>query len=393
MWQRIALLVLATGLFLDPSAFARGSAPSQSEVVSLLSTHRYSQLDRRFSAIQQMYERGAISDEQLRDAFRAFYFTTPSLAPDFDEWVTQFPRSYAAHLARGIYYKKVGEASRGNSFASETSAEQFREMDQAFVRASADFNESLSLTKKPLLTLLHQLTVAQSYGQKSEERTLLDRSIAMDPHNYVVRYAYMYVLQSRWGGSLEQMQLFLEQCRKAHLSAGQLRSLEAVVADEEAFTARYVDHDDEAALRAYRREAELDPKEHCGVCGPTEQAADTLLEEMKYEEAIRLYSKVLARFPKDLHALYNRGFSELQVKRPKVAVGDIRRAAELGSPDAQDLLGKMYLVGTTLPQDRDKAIAWLTRAADQGFEPSKALLELAKNRNAKFSPQPGTPQF
>jgi len=393
MWQRIALLALAAGLSLNPAAFARESSLSQAEVSSLLSTHRYAELDARFSAIQQMYERGAINDEQLRDAFRAFYFSTPALAPDFDEWVKKFPRSYAARLARGIFYKKLGEAARGNAFASETSDEQFAGMERLLGVASADFDLSLSLTGKPLLTLLHQLTVAQSLGQSAEERALLDRSIAMDPNNYVVRYAYMYTLQSRWGGSLEQMKQFLKECRKAHLSADQLRSLEAVMADEEAFTARYVEHDDDAALRAYRKEAKLNPKRSCTPCGPIEQAADTLVEEAKYGDAIPLYSKVLAHDPKDIDALYRRGFSELQDRRPKAAVRDIRRAAELGNPDAEDLLGKMYLVGTTLPQNRDKAIEWLTKAANQGFEPSKALLELAKNRNASLLPQPGTPRF
>src|SRR5579863_3527977 len=140
---------------------------------------------------QHAYARGAINDEQLREVFRGFYFTTPTLASNFDEWIAQFPRSYVAHLARGIYYKKIGQELRGGQAASETSREQFRAMEQAFVKASTDLEESLSLDPKPLLTYVHQLTIDQLLGRGAEERAILERSIALDNNNYVVRDAYM----------------------------------------------------------------------------------------------------------------------------------------------------------------------------------------------------------
>jgi hypothetical protein len=129
-----------------------------------LSDRRYSELDKRLTLIQQAYERGTINDEQLREVFRSFYFTTPSLASNFDEWVGQFPRSYVAHLARGIYYKKIGQEARGGATASETSPEQFQAMEQALARASADFEQSLSLDPKPMLTYMQGVQILPRPG-------------------------------------------------------------------------------------------------------------------------------------------------------------------------------------------------------------------------------------
>jgi len=77
------------------------------------------------------------------------------------------------------------------------------------------------------------------------------------------------------------------------------------MADQEAFIARYVEHDDDAALRAYRKEAKLNPKRSCTPCGPMEQAADTLVEEATYGDAIPLYSKIPAA-----RALHDNGACE-----------------------------------------------------------------------------------
>src|SRR6188768_804247 len=109
MAQRTAAFIfIVIAVFHGALASADEALPSQDEIVALLSTAQYAQLDRRLTSIQGAYKRGAIDDVKLREAFRSFYFTTPSLAKNFDQWVREFPESYVAHLARGIYYKKVG---------------------------------------------------------------------------------------------------------------------------------------------------------------------------------------------------------------------------------------------------------------------------------------------
>jgi uncharacterized protein len=81
------------------------------------------------------------------------------------------------------------------------------------------------------------------------------------------------------------------------------------------------------------------------------------------------------------------------LQQPKAALEDLLQAAGQGDAYAQDLLGRMYLLGTSIPQDRDKAIEWLQKAADQGYEPAKELLPLALDKNRTPMPLPGGPRF
>ena len=64
---------------------------------------------------------------------------------------------------------------------------------------------------------------------------------------------------------------------------------------------------------------------------------------------------------------------------PEAAVGLVVRAAELGSPEAQWrsgqlLAGRIFVPMSGISQDRDAAIQWFTRAAEQGHHRSEEAL-------------------
>ncbi len=109
--------------------------------------------------------------------------------------------------------------------------------------------------------------------------------------------------------------------------------------------------------------------------------------------ATELYSKVLAGAPDSISNLDHLGFSELQVDKPQLAIIDFKRAANLGDAYAMDMLGKMYLLGTSVPQDRVRAIQWLERAAAPGYQPSKEILPMARNSAMQPRLEPGGPRL
>jgi TPR repeat protein len=76
-----------------------------------------------------------------------------------------------------------------------------------------------------------------------------------------------------------------------------------------------------------------------------------------------------------------------------LAVIDFTRAANLGDPYAIDMLGKMYLLGTSISPNHDKAIEWLERAAALGYQPSKDILPMALNPAMKPIPELGSPRL
>ena len=109
-------------------AFAETSTASQTEVRTLLLKGEFSTLDQRFGNLQSAYTAGTLSEDELRSAFRVFYDSDAALKTAFERWVAQSPKSYVAHLARGIYYKNVGTKQRGSAWASNTSEKQFAAM-------------------------------------------------------------------------------------------------------------------------------------------------------------------------------------------------------------------------------------------------------------------------
>jgi Tfp pilus assembly protein PilF len=385
-----ALVLFISGLSGQLRADGPSTPPSEQVALTLLMDGNFSELDKIYGAIQHAYTNGAIPEDELRADFRVFYSTDSELARQYDSWVEHSPDSYVAHLARGIYYKKIGQEDLGNKEILETSDFQTAGMDPALKLSDQELDKSLSLDRKPLLTYLHMINVRTFLGDQAGARALYDRAISLDPHSFIIRENLLGALKTRWGGSTEQMQAFLAECRQAGLSVSQVRALEAIVAEDEAWVHRYRDLDADAAIRDYEKAAELNPDASCLPCGPIVKAAYLLVEKQRYDEAIAQFDKVVTSDPKSLQARTGRAFSELQLNRIDAAVADFQFAADLGDAYAQDTLARMYLVGTSVPQDQDKAIMLLEKAAAQGYGPAINLLPLARNRALKALAAPGS---
>jgi Domain of unknown function (DUF4034) len=218
----------------DPSDTPEEMA-SQRESLNLLRQSRYVELDRKMNGIQRSYEVGNITDERLLHEFRAFYDTDPALAGQYDAWVEKMPRSYSALVARGLYLRYLGKQARGSAYIEETPRRQIEIMSTYLARAMRDYNASLTLTKKPLLTYHSIIAVTMLdaiVGGDDLARRMLNESIRVDPRNVVVRYKYFASLQTRWGGSLQQMLDFEKQARAAGLSDAQLRYFASMLVAE-----------------------------------------------------------------------------------------------------------------------------------------------------------------
>lgn len=355
-------------------AIARRRTPEmgQDEVRSLLAAHQFATLDRHFSNVQRDYVDGLISDVDLRNAFRVFYPTDAALEPKYDAWVGQFPRSYVAHLARGIYLKRVGAARRGDAFIDGTSIAQLIGMSLAYRRAAADFHASASLDAKPILTYMHAMDISRQYGHAVENRQLLDLSVRVDPMNFIVRQKYMLSLEPRWGGSMPQMRAFLEECSRANLPDARLRQLKAVIvadqADMDYFSGRYA-----PAASEYREAIQLGGETPCLVC-----AGYAMATEKRYADAVQVYSQMLAANPADPYALSWRAYAYAELQDPR-AIADFTAAANLGSTYSQVRLGRYNLEGVPgiVPQDRAAAIAWFRKAAEAGDPEGARYLKAA----------------
>jgi hypothetical protein len=151
------------------------------------------------------------------------------MEPNLDAWVSAYPTSYAARLARGTHYFKAGVQTRGAQFGDHTTSEQWRGMGIYLDKARQDLQESLTLDPKPLESYNVLMRVVMQLGEPQAVRQLFESAVALDPHTVIARMAYMRSLETRFYGSLDQMSALLQSSRDAGLSADQLAPLQKMV--------------------------------------------------------------------------------------------------------------------------------------------------------------------
>jgi tetratricopeptide (TPR) repeat protein len=343
------------------SLAAEPAGPDATQRRATLKEGRYAELNHDMTAVQQAYEHGSISDEQLFEAFRAFYFADPDLEPKLDQWVARFPRSYVALLARGIYYDAMGWVKRGGKYARDTREEQFAGMQAYHRMAIRDLSKSIELDPKPTLSYVEEIEIGKAEGMKKENRELLDQAIKKDPRNIVVRRTYLYSIRTRWGGSAEQMAAFVDECQRSDLPATTLREFEAlVIADRAWVMMRNGDYP--SAEKAYAQALAMMPDDRDTLT----QMSDVLIHEHKYEQAVAPLSRLINIDPHNIYALSNRGAIYQRMKQPERAVKDYAKAAELGDEFSENELGKFYWHGIAVPRDRERAIKLFRSAAEKG---------------------------
>jgi beta-lactamase regulating signal transducer with metallopeptidase domain len=199
---------------------------------TLLRQQRYEELDQRMNGFQYAYRSGSPSEEGLLQEFSAFELADPDMEPNLDAWIATYPNSYAAHLARGIHYFKSGVQTRGNQDYDHTTSAQLHGMQLYLEKARQDLQDSLALDPKPMVSYGILMRTNMQLGDQTAVRTLLNTALKLDPRALIPRRAYLRSIQTRWGGSLEQMIDFVQSSKAAALTPGQLADLQQFVDDE-----------------------------------------------------------------------------------------------------------------------------------------------------------------
>lgn len=106
--------------------------------------------------------------------------------------------------------------------------------------------------------------------------------------------------------------------------------------------------------------------------------------------AVSIYNRILEVRKDDARALFERGLVFREIKRDNARYfADQAASAKLGYVYAQNNIGYFYMSGDDgFPVDLQEAKAWLTMAANQGFQHSKEKLAyveslLAQQRKTK----------
>ncbi len=371
-------------------------------LVRLLRAAHFEQLERKTSSLDVAYLKDSKALRAYDDAMRAFQTTDETVAARLNEWVKRFPDSYGARLARSNYFIERGWQVRGKKYVDQTPPENITAMNAWFDKALADLRKARSLSKKPMLSYLYEMQIVMARGSDNENRALLRQATALDPGEVMVYRAYMLSLRPQWGGSIEQMNAFLDEARRAPLEKEDLRYLEAKIwrararqskldkdyrAAIEHYTraialfeedetygnrgdlhARLNQHD--KAIQDFGRALELKPLNHWALL----RRGTSRKELGDIDGALADLDEVLRVNPESVTAYAQRAHCHLKRKDYTQATADLGKAAKGKDSWALRTLGDMHWDGVGMPADKQAAVRYWKDAAVAGDRPARERL-------------------
>lgn len=353
----------------------------EERILQLLRSRHFQQLDEYYLQLQRLYEEGnGLDDWQLLGKYQPFYNTSPANEPLLTEWITEFPKSYPARLARGIYYRKVGEEKRGGEWVRKTPRENLNQLSKYLDLATDDLLLSRSLALKPIVSLVHLLNITKHRDGDLGNRYRLEEANRIDPANFGARRRYMLTLTPRWGGSYEEMHDFLRECRSQQIPAEHIRMFEAIIHSDMANMLRH-DRRPAEAFQHFRHALVL----LNGIDNPdtidTIEALQGLIYAAQETNTLERVTDDLDRYlsimPHDVKILSYRGIVRERQGRFEEASADFTSAAMQGHAWSQFRIGQRLLFNSpsVTEKNQQEGLTWVKKSAQQGYEPALKLLQ------------------
>ncbi len=362
------LLRLVLGLavlvsFPFPALAEPGDEPGEAtkandDVYVKLQSRNYAELEQQFSRHLDSYAAGRISENELASKF-AIFSRSYSLESRFDEWVSAYPKSYAARLARAMYGVSDAWRKRGSEFASQTTDRQLRGFVEQLKKAATDLQVSIELYSRPVESYRHLIRISMGLGLGAG-RSFLDAALKLDGEAYYPRFDYLNSITPKWGGSVRQMESFIEESRRSPMSDKDKVRLEvehhSFLAQQAFWDKQYISAS-EHYLKAYQL---LNDAKWLYWSGKS--ALDGGFKELAFSR----FNELIEAHPKYEWGYNQRGLLyEEHLKNDEKAFKDYLVAAGLGNSWAQNRVGWWYMTGKYVAQDYDKAKLYFNRAAAQ----------------------------
>lgn len=163
----------------------------------------------------------------------AFELPFPAIPVVIDEWVRSTPASWAPLMARAVNRKYQAGLARGEKLASQTSAQQFRTMEELNEGVISDCRAVLS--RNPGVCPCHRV-LAITAKSSPAARDLMEQAFKACPLDQTLNIEYVFGLTPRWGGSYEEMRAAIAKARQRGLPPEDVKSLEGYIPIDQALT-------------------------------------------------------------------------------------------------------------------------------------------------------------
>jgi tetratricopeptide (TPR) repeat protein len=193
--------------------------PDSLSLVALLKEGQFATLESGLVRYQLRFEADQGKPENQWPVYKAFFAfadSDPELQSRLDEWVAAMPDSYAAHLARGMFYEHLGWLSRGDAFAGETPKERFADMDRFFALAKPDLQKALAINPRLFAAYASKARMERASGNRKLMELALRAGLSVTPEAVPLHLTFLDGLEPRWGGSLGETRAYLESLVQDH---------------------------------------------------------------------------------------------------------------------------------------------------------------------------------
>jgi tetratricopeptide (TPR) repeat protein len=234
MWKlATTIMVLALALAAPAHAGSGASAAAWIEesptrratLIELLRKAEYERLDNELTAYQRRHEAGELPEAAVTNDYYAFWNSDAALEQPLLAWQRALPQSYAAPLATGMYYIRLGWLSRGERSVRETAPERFAAMRQHFNEAQVHLRRALMLNDRLVLAYAQLGATHMAMGNKREMARVFKAGLEKAPQSWTIHRTVLTSLEPRWGGASTSIRRYLLANQTRFESQPNLRSL------------------------------------------------------------------------------------------------------------------------------------------------------------------------
>jgi tetratricopeptide (TPR) repeat protein len=265
----------------------------KSEILLQFQKQLFKSLNSKLEEFQQAFEEDYQAEDYVFDAFEAFKKVDSAYEPVLQNWVMQFPASYAPYVARAEYYCACALQARRNKRAIEKDQNEYKEMERYYSLALLDIDQALKLNV--VMDVCYALKVEIGMAMEKEElmTNALVEASKYHPYGYRVRLKYLQTLTPRNGGSYEKMEGFIVSCTKLAVYNPKLKELSAAIPADKGSAFSYLGKYDHA-MKMYTEALKFS---NCHSYYADRGDAYTKLQD--YKHALEDYDRALELSPND----------------------------------------------------------------------------------------------
>lgn len=170
-------------------------------------------LDKRFADLEAEIAIRLGQDTKRDELFKEFgAFARINTVSDslYEEWVRRYPSSAMAHYAYSINLTALAWHYRGHTYWNEVSEENKQKFTSYTSQSLQQIDKALALKQFPEF-YAEKIGLQLTRGKQDVDKTYVE-AVALFPHSFVVRSAYVRRLLPRWGGSLPALEAYAQEC-------------------------------------------------------------------------------------------------------------------------------------------------------------------------------------